>query len=153
MHISPVKTDQDYYTALARIGDLIAAEPGTPQGDELDVLATLVSAYEEKTRPMPAPTPIAAILFLMEQQGLTRKDLEPLIGSRARVSEVLTGKRQLTLAMVRKLHNGLGISADLLIASNTVPPEKRKPAVSRPLRLKQIARPKPPQKAHRSTLS
>ncbi len=88
---------------------------GSPEGDELDVLTTLVDAYETKHFPMSPPDPITAIEFRMEQQGLKRKDLEPMIGSRARVSEVMTGKRPLTLEMIRRLSAGLGISADVLI--------------------------------------
>jgi HTH-type transcriptional regulator/antitoxin HigA len=99
----------------------MSARPGTPEGDELDVLATLVDAYEAKHQAIDAPDPIMAIQFRMEQQGLTRKDLEPLIGSRARVSEVLTGKRSLTLDMVRRVRSGLGISADVLIAGPRKP--------------------------------
>jgi len=98
----------------------MSAAPGTPEGDELDVLATLVDAFEAKHHAMEAPDPVTAIQFRMEQQGLTRKDLEPLIGSRARVSEVLTRKRNLTLDMVRRVKLGLGISADLLIGATPV---------------------------------
>ncbi len=115
IQIYPIRTEQDHRAAVARIEALMGATPGTPEGDELDVLATLVDAYEAKHHAIDAPTPIAAIQFRMEQQQLTRKDLEPLIGSRARVSEVLTGKRPLTLNMVRRVRSGLGISADLLI--------------------------------------
>jgi HTH-type transcriptional regulator/antitoxin HigA len=95
---------------------LIGAAAGTPEGDELDVLATLAEAWEARNHPIDAPDPITAIQFRMEQQGLTRKHLERMIGSRARVSEVLTGKRKLTIDMIRKVRSGLGISADLLIA-------------------------------------
>jgi len=101
---------------LERIDELMSAKANTPEGDELDVLATLVDAYESEHFPIDAPDPISAIEFLMEQKGLTRKDLEPMIGSRARVSEVMNRKRGLTLAMVRRVRSGLGISADLLIA-------------------------------------
>src|ERR1019366_964337 len=97
---------------------LISAAPGTAEGDELDVLATLVDAYEAKNHAIDAPDPVTAIEFRMEQQGLTRKDLEPMIGSRARVSEIMTGKRGLTLAMVRRVRSGLGISADLLVGAS-----------------------------------
>ena len=100
---------------MARIEALMSAAPGTPEGDELDVLATLVDAYEAKHHAIDAPDPVTAIQFRMEQQQLSRKDLEPFLGSRARVSEVLTGKRPLTLEMVRRVKGGLGISADLLI--------------------------------------
>lgn len=115
MQIRPVRTEQDHKVAVARIGELIGAAPDTPEGDELDVLATLVDAYEAKHYVIDAPDPVSAIQFRMEQQQLSRKDLEPLIGSRARVSEVLTGKRHLTLEMVRRVKSGLGISADVLI--------------------------------------
>jgi HTH-type transcriptional regulator / antitoxin HigA len=114
--VSPIRTKQDYRVARDRIEKLMSAELNTPEGDELDVLATLVDAYESERFPMDAPDPITAIEFLMEQKGLTRKDLEPMIGSRARVSEVMNRKRGLTLAMVRRVRSGLGISADLLIA-------------------------------------
>jgi HTH-type transcriptional regulator/antitoxin HigA len=96
----------------------MGAEPGTTAADELDVLATLVDAYETKHFPMATPDPVTIIKFQMEQQGLTRKDLEPMIGSRGRVSEVLTGKRSLTLPMIRRLHAGLYIPVDLLIGSS-----------------------------------
>lgn len=92
------------------------ATPGSPEGDELDVLATLVDAYEAKHFVMDAPSPIAAIEFRMDQQGLTRKDLESYLGSRARVSEIMTGRRNLTLPMIQRLRDGLGIPADVLIA-------------------------------------
>lgn len=117
MQIRPVRTKEDHRAAIARIEELMGAKLDTAEGDELDVLATLVDAYEEKHDPINAPDPVTAIQFRMEQQQLSRKDLEPLIGSRARVSEVLTGKRPLTLAMVRRVRSGLGISADLLITA------------------------------------
>ncbi len=119
IHIHPIRTKEDHKAAVARIERLMSATPGSPEGDELDVLATLVEAYEAKHDLIDAPDPIIAIQFRMEQQNLSRGDLEPFIGTRARVSEVLTGKRPLTLAMVRRLRRGLGISADLLI--NPVP--------------------------------
>jgi HTH-type transcriptional regulator/antitoxin HigA len=118
MQIRPIRTEQDHQAAVARIETLMSAAPDSLEGDELDVLATLVDAYETKHHPIDAPDPVAAIQFRMEQQHLSRKDLEPMIGSRARVSEVLTGKRPLTLEMVRRLRGGLGISADLLIVSD-----------------------------------
>lgn len=116
MQIRPIRTEQDHRIAVTRIEALMSAAPDTPEGDELEVLATLVDAYETKHDVMDAPDPMTAIQFRMEQKGLSRKDLEPFIGSRARVSEVLTGKRPLTLRMVRRVRDGLGISADLLIA-------------------------------------
>ena len=100
---------------MAEIERLWGAKIGTPEGDRLDVLATLVDAYETKHYPMDPPDPIEAIRFRMEQQGLTRKELESMIGMRGRVSEVLNGKRSLTIEMIRRLHDGLGISADILI--------------------------------------
>ena len=115
IRVHPIRTEEDHEAAIARIAELISASPDTPEGDELDILATLVDAYEAKHHPIDAPDPLTANQFRMEQQGLTRKDLEPMIGSRARVSEVLNGKRALTLDMVRRLREGLSISADLLI--------------------------------------
>jgi HTH-type transcriptional regulator/antitoxin HigA len=123
--IRPIRTEQDHDEALKRIDKLMSAEYGTPEGDELDMLVTLVDAYETKHFPMDAPDPVSAIEFMMEQQGLTRKDLEPMIGSRARVSEVMTGKRQLTLAMIRRVRSGLGISADLLVGTGKVKARRR----------------------------
>jgi len=120
IRLHPIRTEADLDRAIERVGQLIGAAPNTPEGDELDMLATLVDSYESKHHKIDAPDPIAAIEFRMEQQGLTRKDLEPLIGSRARVSEVMTRKRPLTLAMVRRVKHGLGISADLLIGAGPV---------------------------------
>ena len=115
MQIRPIRSEKDHDEALARIDELMGAKAGSREGDELDVLVTLVCAYEEKRFPMDVPDPVTAIRFRMKQQGLTRKDLEPMIGSRARVSEVLSGKRRLTLPMIRRVRDGLGISADLLV--------------------------------------
>jgi len=124
MQIHPIKTRQDHRAAIARIEQLMGAPAGTPQAEELDVLATLVDAYEVKHHPIDPPDPIAAIRFRMEQQNLSRKDLEAYIGSRARVSEVLANKRPLTLNMIRRIKAGLGISADLLIRE--VPPHRNR---------------------------
>ncbi len=118
MQIRPIRTEADHDSAVARIAELIGARPDTAEGEELDVLATLVDAYEAKHHAIDAPDPIAAIQFRIEQQGLTRKNLEPLIGSRARVSEVMTRKRTLTLAMIRRVRKELGISADVLIGDS-----------------------------------
>jgi HTH-type transcriptional regulator/antitoxin HigA len=115
MRIHPIRTEADHDAAVSRIAELIGAKPDTAEGEELDILATLVDAYEAKHHAIDAPDPIAAIQFRMEQQGLTRKNLEPLIGSRARVSEVMTRRRPLTLAMIRRVRDELGISADLLV--------------------------------------
>ena len=121
MRIQPVRTEAEHDAAVARITQLIGAKIGTEASDELEVLITLVDAYEARHFPMSTPDPVAIIKFQMEQQGLTRKDLEPMIGSRARVSEVLTGKRSLTLPMIRRLHAGLFIPVDLLVGFNRVP--------------------------------
>ena len=115
MNIKPIRTKADYRAALAAIERLFDAAPGTPDGDRLDVLTTLVEAYEARHEPIPLPDPIEAILYNMESRGLSRADLEPYIGSRARVAEVLNRKRPLSIEMIRRLHAGLGISADVLI--------------------------------------
>ncbi len=127
MQIHPIRTEADHDSAVARIAKLIGAKPDTVEGEELDILATLVDAYEAKHHAIDAPDPIAAIQFRMEQQGLTRKNLEPLIGSRARVSEVMTRRRSLTLAMIRRVRKELGISADVLIGRPEKKRHKRKP--------------------------
>lgn len=114
-HIRPIRTKSDYRVALREIERHWDAEPGTPQGDRIDVLVTLVEAYEAKNFPIAEPDPIAAIEFMMEQKGLTRRALEPAIGSRGRVSEVLTRKRPLTLPMVRELSALLDIPSAVLI--------------------------------------
>jgi HTH-type transcriptional regulator/antitoxin HigA len=123
MQIHPIRTEADHDAAVARIAAIIGARPDTAEGEELDILATLVDAYEAKHHAIDAPDPIAAIQFRMEQQGLTRKNLEPLIGSRARVSEVMTRRRSLTLAMIRRKE--LGISADVLIGHSEEKHPKR----------------------------
>ena len=115
MRIQPVRTETDHDAAIARITELMGAAPESEASDELEVLVTLVDAYEAKHFPIATPEPVAVIKFQMEQQGLSRKDLEPRIGSRARVSEILTGKRALTLPMIRRLHGGLSIPVDLLV--------------------------------------
>jgi len=113
--LKPIRTKADYKAALAEVERLWGAKSGTPKGDRLDVLATLIDAYETQHYPMDPPDPIDAIQFRMEQQGLTRKDLEPLIGTRARVAEIMTRKRNLSIDMIRRLHEQLGISAEVLI--------------------------------------
>lgn len=115
MEIHPIRTEADYLAALAQMDELLEAEPETPEDDLLDVLSTLVEAYEEQHYPILPPDPIDAILYHLESRGLTRRDLEPYLGSRARVSEILSRKRPLTLEMIRRLHTGLGIPADILI--------------------------------------
>jgi len=120
MDIKPIKNEADYLDALSLIDDLMDAKQGTVEGDKLDILLTLVDAYEAKHHAIAAPDPIAAIYFVMEQKALNRKDLEQYIGSRARVSEVLNHKRSLTLPMICRLHAGLGIPADVLIKSSYI---------------------------------
>ena len=115
MNIKPIRTEQDYEQTLARVDELFDAKKDTPQGDELDALVTLIEAYENKHYAIEAPEPIAAIMFRMEQQGLSNKDLEPFIGHSGRVSEVLNYKRSLTLPMIRKLNKGLKIPAENLV--------------------------------------
>jgi len=116
MNIRPIRKKADYQAAITRIEQLWDAAKGSPEFDELEVLATLVDAYEKAHHPIDPPDPIEAIKFRMEQMGLTRKDMEPYLGSRARVSEILRRKRNLSLPMIRRLHRGLGIPSDVLIA-------------------------------------
>ncbi len=113
--IKPIRNEADYEAALGEVERLWGAKSGTPRGDRLDVLATLIEAYEERQYPFAPPDPIEAIKFRMEQQGLTRKDLEALIGTRTRIAEVLARKRGLSIAMIRRLHEKLGIPAEVLI--------------------------------------
>jgi len=113
--IKPIRNKRDYEAALAELERLWGSKSGTPAGDRLDVLATLIDAYEAEHYPMDPPDPIEAIKFRMEQQGLTRKDLEPLIGTRTRVAEILNRKRNLSVAMIRRLNDRLGIAAEVLI--------------------------------------
>ena len=115
MNLRPIKNDRELNRALKRIDELWGEKPGTPKGDELDVLMLLVEKYEDEQFAIPASDPIEAIKFLMEQNSLTRKDLEPYIGTSGRVSEVLSRKRGLTLAMIKKLHEGLKIPYECLI--------------------------------------
>jgi len=113
--VKPIRTVADHRAALAEVEGLWGAKSGTPAGDRLDVLATLIDAYEAQHEPIDRPDPIEAIRFRMEQQGLTRKDLEPLLGTRTRVSEVLNRKRALSIGMIRRVHAQLGIAAEVLI--------------------------------------
>lgn len=115
MEIKPIMTEKDYTDTLHEIERIFDAQPGTPESDRLDVLTTLVEAYETRYFPIPLPDPIEAIKYHLERLGWTRKELEPLIGSRARVSEVLNRKRPLTLRMIRNLSKGMGISAESLL--------------------------------------
>jgi HTH-type transcriptional regulator / antitoxin HigA len=113
--VKPIRSEADYQAALAEVSRLWGAKAGTPKGDRLDVVATLIDAYESAHEPIDAPDPIEAIRFRMEQQGLNRRDLETLLGSRARVAEILNRKRALSISMIRRLREGLGISAEVLI--------------------------------------
>ena len=117
MEIHPIRTEDDYKTTLEEVSAFFDNEPdpGTSEGDRFEVLLTLLEAYEAKHFPVSAPDPVEAIRFRMEQQGLTVVDMQPYIGNPNRVYEVLNGKRGLSLAMIRRLHAGLGIPADALI--------------------------------------
>jgi len=115
MDIQPIRTEADHKVALTRIAELMSAEAETPEGDELDILVTLVEAYEQKHFSIGPADPIEAINFRIEQLGLARKDLEPYLGSRHRVSEVLNRRRGLSLQMIRRLHAGLQIPLEVLV--------------------------------------
>lgn len=115
MNIKPIKTTEDYEAALHAVESLWDAKPNTQKGDDLEVLVTLIEAYEEKNYPIDFPDPISAIEYTMESKGLSRKDLESCIGSRARVSEILNHKRKLTLAMIKRLYEQFKIPAAVLI--------------------------------------
>lgn len=117
MKISPIKSKRDYERALSRIEHLMDAKLGTKSGDELDILTTLVEAYEAKHHAIFPPGPIEAIKFRMDQLGMTRKDLEAMLGGRGRVSEILSGKRGLSLEMIRRLHRTLRIPLESLIGT------------------------------------
>lgn len=116
MDIQPIKTERDYESALRTIDELWEAKEDTPEGNRLDILITLVEAYELFNHPIYPPDPVSAIEFHMDQNELTRMDLEEYIGTRARVSEVLNRKRGLSIEMIRNLHEGLGIPLESLIA-------------------------------------
>jgi HTH-type transcriptional regulator/antitoxin HigA len=131
MDIRPIRNDRDHAKAIRQIEKLWGAAADTPEADALEVLVTLVDAYEAKHHPIEPPDPIEAIKFRMEQQGLTRADLEPMIGSRARVSEVLNRQRPLTITMIKKLRDGLGIPGDVLLGG-TVRPKARKKTAAPP---------------------
>jgi HTH-type transcriptional regulator/antitoxin HigA len=118
--IKPIRSEADYEEALRDIERLWGAPSGTPDGDRLDVLATLIDAYEDEHHPIDPPDPIEAIKFRMQQQGLTRRDLEGIIGTRTRVAEILNRRRGLSITMIRRLHDKLGISAEVLIRPSRV---------------------------------
>ena len=115
LEIKPIRSEADYDLAMALFARLWGSPEGSPEGNRLDVLATLIDVWETKNCPMDLPDPVDAIIFRMEQQGLSRKDLEPMIGTRARVAEILNRKRGLSIEMIRNLHLGLGISLDVLV--------------------------------------
>ena len=125
MNIKPIRSKADYRAALEAVESLMGAKARTPEGDRLDVLVTLIEGYERQHFPMDLPDAVEAIKFRMDQQGLTPKDLEPLIGRSNRVYEVLNRKRALTLAMIRKLHLGLGIPAESLLRQTVAAPTGR----------------------------
>ncbi|PWC86439.1 helix-turn-helix domain-containing protein [Azospirillum sp. TSO5] len=120
MDIRPIRSYQDHAAALEEIERLWGADLDTADGARLEILMMLVDAYEEANHPIPPSDPISAIEFMMEQRGLTRHDLEPMIGSRARVAEILNRKRALTLPMIRRLSEGLHIPVDILVRDYTV---------------------------------
>jgi HTH-type transcriptional regulator/antitoxin HigA len=113
--VKPIRSQRDHDAALKEVHRLWGAKAGTRDGDRLDVVATLIDAYEAQHHPMDPPDPVEAIIFRMEQQGLTRRDLEDLIGTRTRIAEILNRKRGLSIGMIRRLHERLGISAEVLI--------------------------------------
>ena len=113
--LKPLRTEEDHRVALGELQALWGTKSGTARGDRLDVLATLIDVYESEHYPIDAPDPIDAIKFRMEQQGLSRRDLEAILGSRTRVSEILNRRRGLSIEMIRKLHSRLKILAEALI--------------------------------------
>lgn len=118
MEIKPIRSEADYEAALKEIEALVNSQPGMPEGDRMDVLVTLVQAYEASHYPIPEPDdPVRVLEYYMESRGLTRSDLLPYLGSKERVSEILNHKRGLSLEMIRRLHAGLGIPADLLVGT------------------------------------
>jgi HTH-type transcriptional regulator/antitoxin HigA len=125
MDLRPIRNEEDYETALEEIEVLWETEPETPDADRLDVLVMLVEAYEAEHYPIPDPDPIELILHVMEARALTRRDLEPYLGSRARVSEIINRRRPLSLEMIRKLQSGLGLPADVLVKPYVLRPSYR----------------------------
>jgi HTH-type transcriptional regulator/antitoxin HigA len=131
MDIKPIRTEADYQAALREVESLLNSQPGTPEGDHMDVLVTLIETYEARHYPIPEPDdPVEVLRYYMESRGLKRSDLIPFLGSKERVSEVLSGKRGLSLAMIRHLHAGLGIPADLLVGPGMKRAKRKNPAWS-----------------------
>jgi HTH-type transcriptional regulator/antitoxin HigA len=126
MEIVPIKTEADYEAALRKVEALWDADPGAPEGDMLELLTTLIERYEAKRYAIPLPDPIEALKFYMESRGLTRRDMEPYLGNRGRVAEILNRRRPLTIAMVRRLHEELGMPADVLIKKYELAPDRRR---------------------------
>ena len=122
MNAKIIKTEQDYEVALAYVESLMDAEPGSPEEQKLELFTLLIEVYEQEHFPIDAPDPVEAILFRMEQEGLTRKDMTVYIGSPSKVSEVLNRKRPLSLSMIRALHQGLGIPAEILVQESQLQP-------------------------------
>ena len=121
MSLKVIRSDKEYKAAMRRIDQIFDARPRTPEGEELEILLLLVEKYEEEAFPIDLPDPVTAIRFRMDQQGLKQKDLEPYIGSKSKVSEVLSGRRELSLTMIRKLVAGLGIPAEVLLRQPGAP--------------------------------
>lgn len=121
--VRPIRDEADYEAALALVGSLMHAQPGTPEGDRLDVLVTLIQAYEARHHAVEPPDPIALIEHVMEARGLDRRDLESAIGHSGRVSEILNRRRHLSLGMIRELHRRFDMPADVLIREYRVSPE------------------------------
>lgn len=129
MDIKPIRSETDYEAALKEIETLVNSQPGTPEADRMDVLVTLVEAYEVKHFPIPEPDdPVGVLEYYMESRGLSRSDLLPYLGSKERISEVLNRKRSLSLEMIRRLHTGLGIPADLLVGKQGGHSKRKTPA-------------------------
>ncbi len=121
VRVKPIKSETDYEDALIEIEKLFDVRPGTPEADRLEILTALVEAFENQHYAIPLPDPVEAIAYFLESRGLSRKDLELYLGSRARVSEILNRKRPLSLEMIRRLHQSLGIPAEVLIQRYEVP--------------------------------
>jgi HTH-type transcriptional regulator/antitoxin HigA len=135
MEIKPIRSEADYQAALKEIEKLLESQPGTPEGDRMDVLVTLVEAYEAKHFPIPEPAdPVEVLKYYMESRGLSRSDLVAYLGSKERVSEILNRKRRLSIAMIRRLHQGLGIPADLMMGKLALPAKPNIPARTEPYR-------------------
>ncbi len=132
MDIKPIRSKADHEAALKEIENLADSQPGTPEADRMEVLVTLVEAYEAQHFPIPEPDdPVGVLRYYMESRGLSRADLVAYLGSKERVSEILNRKRGLSLAMIRRLHDGLGIPADLLVQKQSPRPSRNAHARTR----------------------